>query len=84
VTCGATAGFEGATDIRFLWNKQMTFLGSHMGSKAELLEGLRFVESGQLKPLVSTVLPLKDVAEGQRIMEENRVVGKIVYVPDGA
>jgi len=83
VTCGATSGFEAAVDVRYLWNKQLNFLGSHMGSKAELLDALRFVESGQLKPLVSTILPLKEVPQGQRLMEENRVVGKIVYIPEG-
>ena len=84
VTCGATSGFEAVTDVRFLWNKQLNFLGSHMGSKAELLDALRFVESGQIEPVVHSVLPLKDVAEGQRIMENNEVVGKIAYVPDNA
>ena len=84
VTCGATSGFEAVTDVRFLWNKQLNFLGSHMGSKAELLDALRFVESGQIEPVVHSILPLRDVAEGQRIMENNEVVGKIAYVPDGA
>ena len=55
-----------------------------MGSKAELLDALRFVESGQIEPVVHSILPLRDVAEGQRIMENNEVVGKIAYVPDGA
>ena len=84
VTCGATSGFEAITDIRFLWNKQLNFYGSHMASKAEFLDALRFVESGQIGPVIHSVLPLKDVAEGQRIMENNEVVGKIAYVPDGA
>jgi NADPH:quinone reductase-like Zn-dependent oxidoreductase len=81
VTCGATSGFYGRTDIRFLWNKQQNFLGSHLGSKAELLSALRFVERGAIKPVVATVLPLKDVAVGQRMMEQGEVSGKIVYVP---
>jgi alcohol dehydrogenase len=84
VTCGATSGFEAITDIRFLWNKQLNFYGSHMASKAEFLDALRFVESGQIGPVIHSVLQLKDVAEGQRIMENNEVVGKIAYVPDGA
>ncbi|MBI4233318.1 MAG: zinc-binding dehydrogenase [Chloroflexi bacterium] len=81
VTCGATSGFEAVTDIRFLWNKQLNFLGSHMGNKAELLQALRFVESGQIRPVVHQVLPLKDVPRGQAMMEQDEVVGKLVYVP---
>ncbi len=81
VTCGATSGFYGRTDIRFLWNKQQNFLGSHLASKAELLSAMRFVTRGQIKPVIAAVLPLKDVAEGQRMMEEDEAGGKIVYVP---
>ena len=81
VTCGATSGFFGRTDIRFLWNKQQNFLGSHLGSKAELVSAMRFVESGQVTPVVGATLPLRDVAEGQRLMEQDQASGKIVYVP---
>lgn len=84
VVCGATSGFEAKTDLRFLWNKQLNFLGSHMGSKAELLDALRWVESGHIKPVVGRVLSLKEVPEGQRLMEKGEVVGKVVYVPEGA
>jgi len=81
VVCGATTGFEAATDLRFLWNKQLTFMGSHLGSKAELMEALRFVERGEIKPVVSKTFPLKDVAMAQEMMESDTVIGKIVYVP---
>ena len=84
VICGATTGFDAAVDIRHLWNRQLALMGSHMGSKAELLQALRFVETGQIRPVASTVLPLRDVAEGQRLMEQSEAVGKVVYVPDGA
>jgi len=81
VTCGATTGFIGATDIRYLWNKQMNFLGSHLGSKAELLDAMRFVETGQIKPVISHVLPLAEIGQAQQIMENSDVTGKIVLVP---
>ncbi|MBI4336903.1 MAG: zinc-binding dehydrogenase [Chloroflexi bacterium] len=84
VTCGATSGFEAVTDVRFLWNKQLNFHGSHMGNKAELLAALRFVESGHIKPVIDRVLPLKEVPQGQELMEQDKVVGKLVYVPEAA
>ena len=81
-TCGATSGYIGETDIRFLWNKQMSFYGSHMASKGELLHAMKFVESGQIKPLVTQGLPLQDAAKAQSIMQEGLVMGKIVLVPE--
>ncbi len=82
VVCGATTGFEASTDLRFLWNKQLNFLGSHLASRSELMQALSFVNTGQIRPVVSTTLPLKDVRLGQEMMERDEVIGKIVYVPD--
>jgi NADPH:quinone reductase-like Zn-dependent oxidoreductase len=82
VTCGATTGFKAPLDIRFLWNKQQNYLGSHFGTTAELIDALRFVESDQVKPVVMEVLPLKDIARGHQIIESGNVMGKIVVVPE--
>lgn len=81
VTCGATTGFEAKLDIRFLWNKQQSYLGSHFGSTAELMDAMRFVENGQIVPVVHQVLPLHDVAEGHRMLERGDIKGKIVLIP---
>jgi NADPH:quinone reductase-like Zn-dependent oxidoreductase len=82
VTCGATTGFEAVTDLRFLWTKQMNFLGSHMGNKTDLLEGMRWVERGDIKPVVSQVFPLREAGQAQTLMEEGEVMGKFVLVSD--
>jgi NADPH:quinone reductase-like Zn-dependent oxidoreductase len=82
VTCGATSGFEAPTDLRFLWNKQMNFLGSHMGNKTDLLEGLRWVESGHIKPVVSHAFPLREAGKAQTVMENNETMGKMALVPE--
>lgn len=81
VICGATSGFEASTDLRLLWNKQQNYLGSHQGSKAELSDGMRFVERGLIKPVVDRAMPLKELAHAQELMENNEVQGKIVMVP---
>ena len=82
VTCGATSGFKAPLDIRFLWNKQQSYLGSHFGTTAELLEAVRFVESGEIKPVVMDVLPLRDIARAHEILESGEVYGKIVLIPE--
>ncbi len=81
VTCGNTTGHEAVTDLRFLFNKQLNLLGCHQGSKAELLEAMRFVESGRIRPVVGAALPLRDAAHAQTMMETGQKIGKLVLVP---
>jgi NADPH2:quinone reductase len=52
-----------------------------MGSKQELLEVMRHVERGALRPVVHTVLPMADVARGHALLEDRAVIGKVVLVP---
>lgn len=83
VTCGATTGFLVPTDLRYLWNKQMNFLGSHFGSKAELLAAMEFVKSGQIRPVIHQALPMEAMAEAHTIMETSNVFGKIIISRNG-
>lgn len=78
VVCGATTGFKAITDLRFLWNKQQKYLGSHGGTTPELVDALQFVNNGMIKPVIMDVLPLKDIAKGHGIIEKGNVMGKIV------
>jgi D-arabinose 1-dehydrogenase-like Zn-dependent alcohol dehydrogenase len=84
VTCGATSGFDAHMDIRLLWNKQQNYLGSHLGNKGELLDAMRFVRSGQIKPVVGEILTLKEMAHAQDLMESSTIAGKIAIVPPAA
>src|SRR5262249_62398538 len=57
VTCGATAGFHPAIDLRHIFFRQVEVLGSTMGSKADLLAVLSHVAGGRLEPVVHRVIP---------------------------
>jgi NADPH:quinone reductase-like Zn-dependent oxidoreductase len=81
VTCGATSGYNGKLDIRYLFSRQISLVGSYMGAKAELLEVLKFFEDGRLKPVVDRVLPLEDAAQAHTAMEDRAQFGKVVLVP---
>jgi len=81
VTCGNTSGWEGHTDIRYVFARQLSILGSYMGSNGELLALLPWVEAGRLRPVVHTVLPLEEAAEAHRILESQAQFGKVVLVP---
>jgi len=78
VVCGATAGHEVTTNLRLVFFKNLSILGSTMGSKASLLRVLPLVERGVLRPVVDRVLPLEQVAEAHRAIASRAVVGKVV------
>jgi len=81
VTCGATAGFHPAIDLRHIFFRQVEVLGSTMGSKADLLAVLGHVAAGRLSPVVHAVMPLSFAADAHRMLEERRAFGKVVLEP---
>ena len=78
VTCGATSGYAAETDIRQVFYRHLTILGSFMGSKAELLEAMKFIETGKIRAVVDQVLPLQDARRAHELMEDRAQFGKIV------
>ncbi len=82
VTCGATTGFNANLDIRFLWNKQQRYIGSHFGTTSEMIDSMKFVERGLIKPVIHDVISLKDIVRGHQMLEEGNLRGKIVVIPE--
>jgi NADPH:quinone reductase-like Zn-dependent oxidoreductase len=78
VTCGATTGYDGRIDLRFLFTRQLSILGSFMGSKAELFSALELLRRGLLKPIVDVVMPLAECAAAHQRLENREQFGKIV------
>jgi len=81
VTCGATSGYDARTDLRQVFYRQLSILGSFMGSKAELLAAMKFVETGQIRPVVDRTLPLAEARRAHGLMEDRAQFGKLVLVP---
>jgi NADPH:quinone reductase-like Zn-dependent oxidoreductase len=81
VTCGATTGPEVGVDIRFLFSRQYSVLGSYMGTMGDFHEGLKHVFSGRLKPVVDKSFPLSDARAAHERLEKSEMFGKVVLIP---
>ncbi len=78
VTCGATTGYDGRIDLRYLFSRHLSILGSYMGSKAELYSVLDLVNRGLVKPVIDTVMPLEKASDAHARLEKREQFGKIV------
>jgi NADPH:quinone reductase-like Zn-dependent oxidoreductase len=78
---GATTGHDPPTDLRHVFYRSLSVLGSTMGSKGELFQVLRLVEEGRLRPVLDRVLPLARAGEAQKLLEDRAQFGKIVLTP---
>ena len=78
VTCGATTGYTAEIDLRVLFFKQLSLLGSTMGTMDEMSKAWEAVNCGQIRPVVDRVLPMTQLAEAHRLIEARSITGKIV------
>src|SRR5438477_1720096 len=78
VTCGATSGYDARTDLRQVFYRHLNLLGSFMGSKAELLDAMKFVERGQVRAVVDRTLPLAEARRAHELMGDRAQFGKLV------
>jgi NADPH:quinone reductase-like Zn-dependent oxidoreductase len=78
VTCGATTGYEAQLDLRYLYSRQLSLLGSWMGSRAELHTILKLVGEKRLHPVVDRVFPLVEAAKAHERLESREAFGKVV------
>jgi NADPH:quinone reductase-like Zn-dependent oxidoreductase len=78
VLCGATTGPEVKMDLRFLFLRQQSILGSTVGRRGDLLHVLKHVEAGKLHGVVDKVFPFTEVAAAHQHLESGRQFGKVV------
>ena len=81
VTCGATTGPNVGIDLLHLFARQLSLLGSYMGTMGELHEVLKHVFAGRLKPVVDRAFPLREVRAAHEYLEKSQMFGKIVLNP---
>ena len=81
VTCGSTTGPEVSCDVRYIFSRQLSVLGSIMGTRADLLAVIRLLGEGRLVPVIDTVFPLRDAASAHERLLARDHFGKFVLTP---
>jgi NADPH:quinone reductase-like Zn-dependent oxidoreductase len=81
LTCGATAGYDPKTDIRYIWSFEFSIIGCNGWTDDDLRELLARVAAGRLEPVVHSIHRLRDIHIPMRDLMERRVFGKAVLLP---
>jgi NADPH:quinone reductase-like Zn-dependent oxidoreductase len=81
VTCGATTGPDVKVNLRTLFSRNISVLGSYMGRRSELDTILKLVAERKLRPVIDSVMPFSHAASAHFRMEQREHFGKIVLVP---
>ena len=81
LTCGATAGFDPTEDIRFIWTFELQVLGSNGWMRDDIHTLLGLVESGKLKVVQDSAVPLEGAGDSLARLEARDVFGKLLVTP---
>lgn len=82
VVAGATSGDDAHTDVTYMFVKQLRILGSRLGTMRDAFDAAAHLSAGRFTPLVGAVLPLDRVAEAHALMDEGKVIGKVIVKPE--
>lgn len=81
LVCGATAGFDPKEDLRYIWSFELQIIGSNSFYDENLKALMDMIQAGTLKPVIDKVVPLEGAAEGLRLIQDRKVIGKVVVTP---
>ena len=76
--CGATTGPNPPAALHRVWWKQLTILGSTMGTKTDFEGAYDLVASGRARPVVDEIVPLAEIRAAHARLEAGEQLGKIV------
>ena len=80
VICGATSGFQLDFDVRYLWMRQKSIIGSHFANAYECERANRLIAEGKIEPVLSKVFPFSECPIPHQMMKQNQHVGKMVVL----
>ncbi len=77
---GSTSGPKFDLDLRYIFSKQISLIGSTMAPRADFVQVMTLIFEGRLRPVIGAELPLEQAAEGHRRLERGEVFGKVVLL----
>jgi crotonyl-CoA carboxylase/reductase len=80
VTCGATSGFSLTFDVRYLWMRQKTIIGSHFANAYQAYRANQLIAERKILPVLSRTFPFEECPEPHQMMRENAHLGKMVVL----
>ena len=80
VTCGATSGFSLTFDVRYLWMRQKTIIGSHFANAYQAYRANQLIAERKILPVLSRTFPFEACPEPHQMMRENAHLGKMVVL----
>ncbi len=81
LVCGATAGHDPKEDLRYVWSFELQIIGSNSFYIEDLTALMEMISNGEIKPVIDKVLPLEEAREGLRLIQDRKVLGKVVITP---
>ncbi|WP_370529654.1 zinc-binding alcohol dehydrogenase family protein [Superficieibacter sp. 1612_C1] len=81
LVCGATAGYDPAEDLRYVWSFELNIKGSNSFYQEDLEALLHLVADGDIVPLIDREVPLEQATEGLRLIRDREVLGKVIVTP---
>ena len=75
---GNTSGPIAEVDLRYIFRKNISIIGSTMAPHADFVTVMKLVFEGKLKPIIGATFPLEQVAQAHQALEKGDVVGKVV------
>lgn len=81
LTCGATAGYDPKTDLRYIWSFEFNIIGANGWQPSDQVELLEMVADGRIKPVVHSVRPLSELPISLQELIDRKVFGKAVLEP---
>ena len=81
LVCGATAGHDPKEDLRYIWSFELQIIGSNSFYDENLVALMQMIAAGSMRPVIDTVVPLEQAADGLRLIAERKVIGKVVVTP---
>ena len=81
LVCGATAGYDPKEDLRYIWSFELQIIGSNSFYDDNLSALMDMIKSGEMKPVIDTIVPLEGAAEALRLIQDRKVIGKVIVTP---